>query len=172
MKRARRQIEIQAESMARRRAMRFALIGLLIGVLMALIMPSFLALNAAMAAVIGLIAGQFVARDIWPIYPEGGRSAGGVGGLYAGLAFAAPLMAYWGISLWRLDEAASALRLRELTQIELDSYTRFRIMPGLASFQAQDTSYLFFYLIFGLLLGWIFGLLGAGLSRRATAARS
>jgi hypothetical protein len=160
---------MQAESIARKRSVRFAVIGLIVGLMMTVIAPSFLALNAVMAAVLGLIAGQYVARDVWPIYSEGARGAGGVGGMYAGLAFAVPLMAYFGISLWTLDEAGAAARLRELTQIELDSYTRYRVMPGLASFQTQDTSYLFFYLIFGLLLGWIFGMIGSRLSRTVVA---
>ena len=46
------------------------------------------------------------------------------------------------------------------------------IVLGAEYFRGQDISYLFGYLLFALVFGWVFGMLGAALARNQLQAKS
>lgn len=171
MKKVRTPQEVQANAAARKRALFVAAIAFVIGLIMLFISGPFLALHCVMAIAVALSGGIAAARAAIPIDPSAYRRAGAIGGIYASLAYVAPFMFYNAVNYLRLDDAAVARRISELAPDQLAQIRQFNIELGAEYFRGQDISYVFGYLLFGLLLGWVIGSLGGVLARRQLSER-
>jgi hypothetical protein len=173
VKKARTPQQRSAISSARKRGYLMASLSLLIGVLMAYATTDLLQLHCAMAIGVALAGGMAAALVAAPIDPGSTRRAGSLGGMLAGLGFVLPFIVA-NILRWAGTDATEAgRRLAGLTPGELANMQRVGIVLNDANaaseyFRSQDLSYVFGYLLFALLFGWLFGMAGAGLARRKT----
>lgn len=171
MKRVRTPQQVQAGAAARKRALFVAAIAFAVGLVMLIVSGPFLALHCVMAVAVALSGGIAAARAAIPIDPAAFRGAGAIGGIYACLAYVAPFMIYNTVNYLTLDDAAVARRMGELAPDQLAQIRQFNIELSAEYFRGQDISFVFGYLLFGLLLGWLIGSLGGALAKRQAAER-
>jgi hypothetical protein len=142
------------------------MLSFLVGLVMLALSGSFLALHCVLAAAVALSGGIAAASAAAPIDPASHRSAGATGGVYATLAYVLPFMASNLLTYITLDAAAVARRIAELTPLQVEQIRQFSIDLGIDYFRGQDISYVFGYLLFALLFGWLIGSLGGVLAKR------
>jgi hypothetical protein len=73
------------------------------------------------------------------------------------------------VALYRfltLDEVTAARLAGEMSAAQATSLVQQNITPGLEYFRGQYVSYIFGYVLFGLLFGWALGALGGVFARR------
>lgn len=166
MKKVRTPSQVKAAATARKRALFVATIGAVVGVIMLLLSSTFLALHCVVAAAVALSGGIAAARAAIPIEPQSFRSAGVTGGIYAALGYALPFMLYNFARYLSVNDQAVAERAAELTPDQIAMMEQFNVALGAEFFRGQDVSYIFGYLLFALLFGWILGILGGALAKR------
>lgn len=166
MKKVRTSAQVQAALAARKRALFVAVISFVVGILMLLLSNTFLALHCAVAAAIAWSGGSAAARAAIPIDRDSFRAAGVTGGIYAALAYALPFMAYNFYRYLNVSEASVATRAAELTPEQFTMMEQFKVVLGAEFFRGQDISYVFGYLLFALLFGWIIGMIGGALAKQ------
>jgi hypothetical protein len=166
MKKVRTPQEVQAGAAARSRALFVAVVAFVAGVVVLAISGPFLALHCVLAIAVALSGGIAAARAAIPIDPASFRRAGAIGGIYVTFAYALPFMAYYLYSFLTVNEASVARRMAELSPVQLGQIREFNIELGAEYFRGQDISYVFGYLLFALVLGWLVGSLGGILARR------
>lgn len=166
MKKVRTPLQIEAASAARRRALFVAAIGFGIGVLMLLLSPAFLSLHCVLAAAVALSGGIAAARAAIPIDRASFRAAGATGGIYAAFGYALPFMAFNFYRYLNISDESVAARAAELTPDQIAMMDQFNVVLGAEYFRGQDISYVFGYLLFALLFGWIIGTIGGALAKR------
>ncbi|BCX05068.1 MAG: hypothetical protein KatS3mg053_3006 [Candidatus Roseilinea sp.] len=169
MKKIRTPSQIEAAAAARKRALFVAAIAAVVGVLMLLLSSAFLALHCVVAAAIALSGGIAAARAAIPIERQAFRSAGVTGGIYAALGYALPFMIYNFIRYLNVNDQTVAERAAELTPDQIAMMEQFNVVLGAEFFRGQDVSYIFGYLLFALLFGWILGMIGGVLAKRQMA---
>lgn len=140
----------------------------LIGALMAGLTPQFVALHCVLMAGAALAGGMAAGRAAAIHDERAARRGGGAGGMLTGLGFGLPFALWNGYQWVTLDDAAVARRLAALSQSELAEMRRFNIQPGLEYFIGQDVSFIFGYLLAGLIIGWLVGMVGGLLGTRRT----
>ncbi len=139
-----------------------------IGVLMVWATPQFVALHCVLMAGAALAGGRAAGRAAASHDLKAARSGGGIGGMLTGLGFGLPFV-LWNVYQWAtLDNAGVARRLAALSQGELAQMQQFNIQPGLEYFIGQDASFIFGYLLAGLIIGWLVGMVGGLLGARTT----
>ena len=152
--------EIAAAAAASKRGRLMGALAFLIGALMVWVTPQFVALHCVLMAGAALAGGRAAGRAAAMHDPKAVRRGGGMGGMLTGLGFGLPF-ALWNAYQWAtLDDAAAARRLAALSQSELAQMRQFNIQPGLEYFIGQDASFIFGYLLAGLMLGWLVGVVG------------
>lgn len=166
MKKVRTPSQVEAAATARKRALFVAMIGAAVGVIMLLLSSSFLALHCVVAAAVALSGGIAAARAAIPIEPQSFRTAGVTGGIYAALGYALPFMLYNFARYLSVNDQAVAERAAELTPDQIAMMEQFNVVLGAEFFRGQDVSYIFGYLLFALLFGWILGIVGGALAKR------
>lgn len=160
--------EIAATAAAGKRGRLMGALAFLIGALMVWVTPQFVALHCVLMAGAALAGGRAAGQVAAMHHAKAARSGGGIGGMLTGLGFGLPF-ALWHIYQWTaLDDAAVARRLAALSQSELAEMQRFNIQPGLEYFIGQDVSFIFGYLLAGLIVGWLVGSVGGLLGTRKT----
>jgi hypothetical protein len=169
MKKQRNPSEIQAMAAARGRAWFVAAITFVVGIVMLFLSADFLALHCVMGVAVALSGGIAAARAAIPIYPAAYRAAGSTGGIVASLAYALPFVLYNLYRFLTLGDQEVARRLAALSSNQLAQITQQNIQAGIEFFRGQDVAYIFGYLSFALLFGWIVGSLGGALARRQLA---
>ncbi|MCS7055670.1 MAG: hypothetical protein NZM18_05790 [Thermoflexales bacterium] len=166
MKKVRTPSQIKADAAARARALFVAAIAAVVGVIMLLLSSTFLALHCLIAAAIALAGGIAAARAAIPFEPQSFRRAGTLGGIYAALAYALPFMVYNFVRYLGVNDQTAAERAAELTPDQIAMMEQFNIVVGAEFFRGQDVSYIFGYLLFALLFGWVLGIIGGALAKR------
>jgi hypothetical protein len=166
MKKVRTPAQIEASAAARKRALFVAAITLVVGIIMLVLSESFLALQCVVAAAVALSGGIAAARAAIPIDPSSFRAAGTTGGIYAALAYALPFMVYNLARYASVNDQTAAERMAQLNPAQLEQIQQFNITLGAEYFRGQDISFVFGYLLFALLFGWIVGSLGGALAKR------
>lgn len=141
--------------------------GLAIAILLLMLSPDFLALHALLIAIIGLVSGHAAGRAARAIDPKHARSAGGRVGRMAGLGYALPPMAYYFYRFITFGEGEFERRLAQLAPEQAEAIRKAGFILSAEYFQQQDVSYIFFFLLFGALLGWLLGMVGGLLARRS-----
>ncbi|NJM40666.1 MAG: hypothetical protein HC853_07805 [Anaerolineae bacterium] len=136
------------------------LIGLAAGSVMLLLSPDFLALHLVMVAAVGISAGLATGRAVLGIDRDAAHSAGGAGGTFAGLGYALPFIAYYLYRFITFNDAEFARRANQLTEQETAAIQQAGFVIGPDYFRQQDVSFIFFFLILGGLIGWLFGMVG------------
>jgi hypothetical protein len=169
VKKVRTPSQIEAVVAARKRALFVAPIALVVAIIMLVISDSFVALQCVMAAAVALSGGIAAARAAIPIDPTSFRTAGATGGIYAGLAYALPFMGYNLFRYLSVNDQTVGARMAELSSAQLEQIRQFNIQVGAEYFRGQDISFVFGYLLFALLLGWLAGSLGGVLAKRQMA---
>ena len=158
--------EIAANAAARRRGLFTAAIAVLVGGLMLALSSEFLTLHCVVAAAVALSGGIAAARAGLPFHPDCARSAGMTGGIYAALGYALPFMAHNFIRYLSVNDQTAAERAALLTPDQIALMEQFNVVVGAEFFRGQDISYLFGYLLFSLLFGWLLGLIGGVLAKK------
>lgn len=166
MKKVRTPSQIRAAETARKRALFVATVGAAVGVITLLLSSTFLALHCVIAAAVALSGGIAAARAAVPIEPQSFRSAGVTGGIYAALGYVLPFMIYNFARYLSVNDQTVAERAAELTSDQIAMMEQFNVVLGAEFFRGQDVSYIFGYLLFALLLGWILGVVGGALAKR------
>ncbi|MCS6846205.1 MAG: hypothetical protein RMN52_00650 [Anaerolineae bacterium] len=169
MKKVRTPSQIAANTAARKRALFVAAIAAVVGVIMLLLSSTFLVLHCVVAAAVALSGGIAAARAAIPIERQAFRSAGATGGIYAALGYALPFMIYNFIRYLNVNDQTVAERAAELTPDQIAMMEQFNVVLGAEFFRGQDVSYIFGYLLFALLFGWILGIVGGVLAKRQLA---
>ncbi|MFC1464405.1 MAG: hypothetical protein ACFLMY_06105 [Candidatus Brachytrichaceae bacterium NZ_4S206] len=169
MKKVRTPSQIEAAAAARKRALFVAAIAATTGVIMLLLSSTFLALHCVVAAAVAVSGGIAAARAAIPFEPQSFRSAGATGGIYAALGYALPFMIYNFVRYLSVNDQTVAERAAELTPEQIAMMEQFNVVVGAEFFRGQDVSYIFGYLLFALLFGWILGIVGGALAKRQLA---
>ncbi len=169
MKKVRTPSQVEAATAARKRALFVAAIAAAVGVIMLLLSSTFLALHCVVAAAVALSGGIAAARAAIPIEQQSFRSAGATGGIYAALGYALPFMIYNFARYLSVNGQTVAERAAELTPDQIAMMEQFNVVLGAEFFRGQDVSYIFGYLLFALLFGWILGIVGGALAKRQMA---
>ena len=158
--------EIATSAATRKTGLRFLVIGLGVGLVMLLLTPDFLALHLVMLAAVGVSAGLATGRAVLGIDRNEARSVGGAGGAYAGLGYGLPFIGYYFYRFVTFNDAEFARRANLLSSKETLAIQQAGFVIGPAYFQQQDVSFIFFFLILGVLVGWAFGMAGGLLAKR------
>jgi hypothetical protein len=166
MKKVRTPAQIEAAAAARKRALFVAAISFIVGIIMLALSESFLALQCVVAAAVALSGGIAAARAAIPFDAHAFRAAGTTGGIYAALAYALPFMGYNLVRYASVNDQTAAERMAQLNPAQLEQIQQFNITLGAEYFRGQDISFVFGYLLFALLFGWIVGSLGGALAKR------
>lgn len=169
MKKVRTPAQIEAAAAARKRALFVAAIAAVAGVIMLLLSSTFLALHCVVAAAVAVSGGIAAARAAIPFEPQSFRSTGATGGIYAALGYALPFMIYNFVRYLSVNDQTVAERAAELTPEQIAMMEQFNVVVGAEFFRGQDVSYIFGYLLFALLFGWILGIVGGALAKRQMA---
>lgn len=169
MKKTRTPSQVKATTAARKRALFVAAIAVVVGVVMLLLSSTFLAMHCVIAAAIALAGGIAAARAAIPFEPQSFRNAGALGGIYAALGYAVPFMVYNFVRYLNVNDQTAAARAAELTPDQIAMMEQFNIVVGAEFFRGQDVSYIFGYLLFALLFGWVLGMVGGALAKRQLA---
>ncbi len=163
--------ERAARRAARLRGLFVAAISLGIGVLVLLMAESFLAMHCVIAAAVALSGGIAAGRAALPLHAGSARSAGAIGGTYAALGYALPFMVHNLVRWANTNEETVALRMAQLSPQEIAQAQQWNITIGVDYFRGQDIAFLFGYLLFALLFGWVLGVIGGLLAQRQLQTR-
>lgn len=166
MKKVRTPSQIAATAAARKRGLFVAVLAALIGLVMLALSSTFLSLHCLVAAAVTLAGGIAAARAAIPHERESFRAAGATGGILAGLGYALPFMVYNFVRYLNVNDQSVAERAAELTSDQIALMEQFNVVLGAEFFRGQDISYVFGYLLFTLLFGWLIGMIGGALARR------
>ena len=160
--------QVEAFRAARNAVLGPAAIGAAAATIQALLEPGFVALHCALLVLVGALAGRVAARAAAQIRPQAAVIAGGTGGWMGGLAYGMPFAVAAAIRWLRFDANELARRIASMTQQEIANARAAGFDPTAMAFHTnQEVSYIFGYLIFGLGMGWLFGIVGAALARRS-----
>ena len=166
MKRIRTKNELAAMAAARRQSRVYLLIGIVIGVVMVLLSPEFMLMNTIVMSALAISGGIAAARAAIAHRMDSAISAGGIGGLWATLGFALPFSGYFYYQYWILTEARAVARLNQMSP-DLQAYYRsLGISLGPEFIAGEYISYIFYYMLFALIMGWILGMVGAAIAKR------
>ena len=165
MKKTRTPTELAVGAATRKTGVLFLVIGLVVGAVMLLLTPDFLALHLAMLAALGVSAGLATGRAVLSIDRAEARSAGGAGGAYSGLGYGLPFIGYYFYRFVTFNDAEFARRANQLSPKEMQAIQQAGFVVGPAYFQQQEVSFIFFFLIIGCLIGWVFGMAGGLLAK-------
>ncbi len=171
MKRIRTKEELAATAAARKQGRIYLLIGLAVGIVMLLLSPEFMLMNTVVMTALAISGGLVAARAAMLHRVESALSAGSIGGLWATLGFALPFSAYFYYRYYTLTEAAA---LQRLSQMSVEQQTYFRnigITLGTEFVFGEYISYIFYYLFFALIAGWMLGMIGAAITKRSLKNR-
>jgi hypothetical protein len=158
--------EIEAAAVARKRGLVMGALALLVGALMAWLTSNFVSLHCAMMLGVTVAGGLAAAKVALPVDGTSVRSAGSIGGIYAGLGFAIPFITL-NLYKWATTSAATVgARIADLSPVQIDTITKAGFPLNDVYFRNQDVSYVFGYLLFALFMGWIFGMVGGALAKR------
>jgi hypothetical protein len=166
MKKRRSPSEIQALAASRRRSLLFVGVGIIIAIIVNALSSEFLALQCVVLAAITLGGALSCAWAAVAIDPVAAPRAGMQAGMLTAMAYVLPFAL---VALYRfltLDEVTAARLAGEMSAAQATSLVQQNITPGLEYFRGQYVSYIFGYVLFGLLFGWALGALGGVFARR------
>lgn len=166
MKRTRTAAEEAALRAARGRALFMAGVGLVTGLVMLALSSDFLALHCVVAAAVAASGGIAAARSAILHRAESYGSAGSLGGIYAALGYALPFMVFNFVSWLNVTEETAAARAAQLSPEQIAQLREMNFVVGADFFRGQDIAYLFGYLLFALVFGWLFGRVGGIIALR------
>lgn len=168
MKKIRTKEELAANTAARKQGRLYLIIGLVIGILMLLISAEFMLMNTLVMVALAISGGVVAARAAMLHRTDSAVSAGGIGGLWATQGFALVFSAYFYYRYWTLTEVEALNRLSQMPA-EMQTYYRdLGITLGPEFVFGEFISYVFYYLLFALIMGWLLGMLGGYLAKRQT----
>lgn len=155
--------EVQALAAARRRSLIFVLAGLVLALLAMALSGEFLALHCIILAALTLASALSAAWAAIPLYAEAATRAGMRAGMLSAMAFVIPFALLALYHFITLDDATAARLAGEMNAAQTTNLALQNIQPGLEYFRGEYVSYIFGYVLFGLIfgsgLGWVGGLL-------------
>jgi hypothetical protein len=168
------EVAVMAAAMAagRRRSLVFVAGGILLALLMLVLSSEFVALQCVVLAALALAAGLSCAWAAIPILPAAARRAGMQGGVTAALAYVVPLIAFTFYRFATMNEATASRLAGEMSAAQATSLVQQNILPGVDYFRGQYVSFMFGYLLFGLVLGMLLGALGAIIASRQASGQA
>ena len=166
MKRIRTPQELAATAAARKQGRLYFGVGIVIGILMLLLSAEFMLMNTVVMTALAISGGIVAARAAMLHRLESAISAGGIGGLWATLGFALPFSSYFYYRYWTLTEAEALTRLSQMPTETQTYYHNIGITLGPEFVFGEYISYIFYYLLFALIMGWFHGMLGAAIAKR------
>ena len=159
---------MQALSATRGRSMVFAGAAIVLAGVMIALSSEFLALHCVMLAAITLGAAISCAWAATAIDPPSAPRAGMQAGILTAMAYVLPFSFFALYRLLTLDDSTASRLAGEMNAAQATSLIQQNITPGLEYFRGQYVSYIFGYILFGLVLGWGLGTLGGILARRTS----
>lgn len=136
---------------------------------MLLLSSYFLQLHCVMAFAVALAGGIAAARAAMPHEPNWFRGAGSLGGLYATVGYALPFVAFNLYNWLTITPAIAAQRMAQLSPDQIALAQQNNLQLGVEYFKGQDVAYVFGYLLFGMLIGSLAGIVGGILAKRQLA---
>jgi hypothetical protein len=159
--------EIQALAAARARARLPIAIAVLLALLQLFVAPDFLGLHCVVLMALAALTGYTCAQRVFPARPDVARRAGSGTGMMAAAGYIAPFIIAANVRLVQLSPATAAARANALSQAERDFIAAAGDRADLiAYFTNQDISYVFGYLVFGILVGALLGSVGGAWALR------
>lgn len=141
-------------------------VGLVMGLVMLALSADFLAMHCVVAAAVAVSGGIAAARSAIPHRADSYGSAGSLGGLYAALGYGLPFMVFNFINWLNVNEQTAAARAAQLSPEQIAQLREMNLVVGVDFFRGQDIAYLFGYLLFALIFGWLFGRVGGIIALR------
>ncbi|MCL4505100.1 MAG: hypothetical protein M1434_04120 [Chloroflexi bacterium] len=157
--------ELQALAAARRRSLLFVIAAVALSLLAIVLSSEFLALHCVMLAAVTLAAALSSAWAAIPIDPSVAPRAGMQAGMGTAMAFVLPFAMLALYHFAALDAATASRMAGEMNASQATNLALQNITPGLEYFRGEYVSYIFGYMLFGLVFGFGLGWLGGILAR-------
>ena len=170
MKKIRSKDEIAATRAARKQGLIYLGIGGVVGLIMLWLATEFMLMNTIVLAALAISGGMTAARAAMLYRRESASSAGSIGGMWAAFGFAIPFMAYFFYRFITLTDADAIARINAMPPDQQAAFRNGGFMLGPELITGEYVSYIFYYFLTAIILGWLLGILGGALAKRRFAA--
>ena len=170
MKRIRSKEELAATGAARTQGRLYLLIGIVVGALMLFLATEFMLMNTLVMSALALSGGIVAARAAMRFRLDSAVSAGGIGGTWGALGFALPFMGYFFYRFVTLTDADALTRINQMPTEQQATFRNSGFALGPELITGEYVSYIFYYLLFALIVGWALGMLAGMIARRRAGA--